>query len=310
MPLDGDKLFQGVGEAAGLLLERCQIRQDERRLLRLLVAPKVLGDALHRLQPPRVEAAQEVGGRRTVWNEIVLSPHRRGRQVAPGRVRELERDLAVEPGAAGVPAADPRDLGVRVCRRLQLAPEVEEASPEQIPVALSGVPIELEKRRHRLQGLADHRVVLLVPDLLVQECRQGRIEGRDLGHKVVERRRAQDRAGVARQTVQQQALLEPVVEDEVDRRPGFPGLIRRSHLRNRAQRRVDPVNEEPLFPGKGVGRPVAETHDAPPPLRVLHPVLAADDQGTEHIDPVVQVVVLRVDVDPDQVRILGRVGVG
>ena len=192
VPLDGDELLQRVGQGAGLLLEDRQVGQIERRLLGLLVAAEVLRHALHRLEAPGVEPGQQVGCRVPIRREVVLPPEWRPREIAPGRIGVLERDLAVEAGAAGVPAPHPRDLRV-VRGRLQLGPEVEEPGPEEVAVGRALVPVEPQEGGHGLQRLADHRVVLLVADLAIEKGRDRGVEGRELGHEVVERCRAQDR---------------------------------------------------------------------------------------------------------------------
>ena len=56
----------------------------------------------------------------------------------------------------------------------------------KIAIGRALVPVETQKRRHSLQRLADHRVVLLVADLSIEKRRDRGVEGRELGHEVVE----------------------------------------------------------------------------------------------------------------------------
>ena len=67
-----------------------------------------------------------------------------------------------------------------------------------------------------------------------------------------------------------------------------------------------PVHEQLPFLRHRVGRAVR--HAAPRPrLADRRAILAGDDQGTEAVDPVFEVVVLGVDVDADEVRVqVGR----
>lgn len=45
-------------------------------------------------------------------------------------------------------------------------------------------------------------------------------------------------------------------------------------------------------------------------MRLLDPAFAGDDQSADHVETVVQVIVLGIDVDADQIGILGGVAVG
>ena len=115
---------------------------------------------------------------------------------------------------------------------------------------------------------------------------------------------------MAGQTVEQHPLRELVVEDEVDRGARVPLLVGRGQLDDRPQRVLDPVDEEALLLGQGVRRTLAQANDAPPPFRRFHPTLAGDDERAEQVDAVEQVVVLGIDVDPDQVGVLRGIAVG
>src|SRR5207302_1405076 len=85
------------------VFEERQVRQNEAALHRLAVAGEVAGDVLDRLQPPRVESAKQLDRGGAVGGEVVPLTMPRLGQLAPGGVGVLERDLAVEAGAAGVP---------------------------------------------------------------------------------------------------------------------------------------------------------------------------------------------------------------
>ena len=190
--------------------------------------------------------------------------------------------------------------------RVEPGPEVEEAGAEEVAVGRALVPIELQEGGDGLQGLADHRVVLLVADLAVEKGGDGGVEGGELGDEVVEGGRAEDGFGVAGQTVEQDALGEAVIEDEVDGGARLAIGVGGGELDDGAQGGLDPVDEEGLLFGEGVGRTVAEADDAAPPLGRLDAVLAGDDEGAEEVGAVEQVVVLGIDVDADQVGVLRR----
>jgi hypothetical protein len=96
----------------------------------------------------------------------------------------------------------------------------------------------------------------------------------------------------------------------VDRSPRVPLFIRCREFDDRPQRVLDPVDEEALLLGQAVGRAIAQADDAPPPLRALHPALTRDDEGAEQIGAIEQVIVLGIEVDPDQVGVLRGIAVG
>ena len=112
---------------------------------------------------------------------------------------------------------------------------------------------------------------------------------------------------MAGQRVEQQPLREAV-----DRRSGgsgargLPSASGAASSTTRSQGRRDPVDAaaRALLPALS-GGPSAHANDAAPPLGLVDPVLAADDQRAEQVDAVVQVVVLGIDVDAHQVRVLG-----
>ena len=155
MPLDGDELVQGVGQVAGLVLEAGQVGQVERRLLGLRVAGEVVGDVLHRLQPPRLEAVQQVGCDGPVGANSSF-PLGGGRGVAPGGVGVLQRDrlLKRERLVYQLLPGSPESSARRAC------PGVEQPGPEELAERRALVPVELQVGGHRLERLADHRVVL------------------------------------------------------------------------------------------------------------------------------------------------------
>jgi hypothetical protein len=99
-------------------------------------------------------------------------------------------------------------------------------------------------------------------------------------------------------------LREIVIEDEVDGRARFPLLVGGGQLDDRPQRVLDPVNEEALLFGQGVRWTLAQPNDAPPPFRAFLSTLAGDDEGAEQIGAIEQVVMLGIDVDPDEVGVL------
>ena len=103
MALDRHELVERVGQRARLLPESVEVGQGEGALLGLLVAREVARDVLQRLQPPGVEARQQRGRGRAVGGEVIAPAGRRRGQLAPGGVGVLERELAVEARAIGVP---------------------------------------------------------------------------------------------------------------------------------------------------------------------------------------------------------------
>jgi hypothetical protein len=114
---------------------------------------------------------------------------------------------------------------------------------------------------------------------------------------------------VAGQAVEQDVLREPVIEDEVDGGARIPRRVGGGQLDDGPQGGLDPIDEEALLFGEGVGRTLAEADDTAPPLRSLYPTLAGDDQGAEQVGAVEQVVMLGIDVDADQVGVLRGIAV-
>ncbi len=155
---------------------------------------------------------------------LTSPPGELGVELSPGGVRMLERDVAAETGTVGVPGALTNGRGLI---SVELAPEVEHTLAEEVSVRLGGVPVELQVRGHGLQALAHHRVVLQLPYLSIQERRDGRVERGELGDEVVERGSSQHAVEVTAQALEQEALLETVVEDQVDGRAWLPLLVGR-----------------------------------------------------------------------------------
>ncbi len=116
------------------------------------------------------------------------------------------------------------------------------------------------------------------------------------------------RAGVAAQPLQQQALLEAVVEDQVDRRRGSPSAsgAASSTMAPGSSARSSAENSSSSCSVVSGGPSVRWTM-----LRRrsgVSSLLAGDDERAEHVDAVLQVVVLRVDVDAHQVGVVAGVG--
>ena len=109
--------------------------------------------------------------------------------------------------------------------------------------------------------------------------------------------------GVAAERIQEQPLLEAVEEDEMDRGGRLAMLVWRSDLDHGPDRRLDPVNQQVTLAllvrcGRG------HLHNAAAPLRIWLAILIASDQRPDQVDAVIEVVMLRVDVDAHQVGVL------
>src|SRR4051812_20738209 len=103
MPLDRHKLVERVCQTARFLLEGRKIREIKHTLLSLLVTPEVPCHMLKRFKPPPMEAAHHSKRWRPVGREFVRRAWRGQRQLTPGSIGILERDLAVEACPTGVP---------------------------------------------------------------------------------------------------------------------------------------------------------------------------------------------------------------
>ncbi len=175
-------------------------------------------------------------------------------------------------------------------------PQKSKRRAEQIPVPFTCVPVELRNaatacRDSRPSGSSSGR------NLLIQKCRQWRVEGGNLSNEVVERRRAQDGTGGAPNR--------PAAGNRTRCRRwcgSAPGAARPHPARATSAIAASTASIQSTKSRSSRARQSGGPSLSRTTLRRRSgrstPCSLADDQGAEQVDPVMQVVVLRVDVDP------------
>jgi len=182
VPLDGGELLERLRQILGAVREGSEIRQGERCLLRQPVPLERVRDPGDGVQTPLLQRDELACRDAAVAGEVILLAQRWRLQRVPGGVGVLQRNLRAVAGAALV-----GQQGSRPIRQfdLGLASLIEDVLVEDLPERLTGrvigAPVELEVGGDGLQRLAEHRVVLALPYLLVQKRRHRRVEGGELG---------------------------------------------------------------------------------------------------------------------------------
>ena len=95
-------------------------------------------------------------------------------------------------------------------------------------------------------------------------------------------------------------------KDEMDRSLRFPVLIRSGKLDDRGDRFGDPALKQFALDLIDVGRTVAHLDDRPTSQRIFDAIVRCGNQRSREVEPVVQIIVLHIDIDANEVRILVR----
>ncbi len=301
VPLDHDEFVQGMGQRRGDVLEAAKHREIEWCQRGLAVAGEGVGNVLDCVQPAGLEAGQYLRRHLAKRREVVLPGPGRCGKLVPGGVGILQGHLAVETRPPRVPAALP---GFLIVVRAHV---VEQSLAKQLAIGQTIIPFKPQGVGDRLQRLAQHRVVLLLSNLGFEQRGDWRIVGGKLGHEIVNGRSPEYRLQMPATGVEQEPLGELVEEHEVDRGVWLAVGIGRRDLDHGLQDVRNPVLQQPGLDVVGLGRPLGHSHDRAPLSGQRRSVFVPDHQRAEQVKPVLQVVVLHIDMHQHQVGVLLRI---